>query len=319
MLKLKALMGSIAVIIVFQLSFITNAFSAFPDRPVTIICPFGAGGSTDLIIRGMAETFKEVTGQELIVINKPGGGSAVAVSSALTYKPDGYTLIMMPSATAVTTALGMIPFDYKKFDLIANVAWFPLCVVVRGDSQWNTMEDFIAYTKENPGTVTVGISGAGTLGHMTVLGLEKVAGIKVNAVPFGGNAPAKAAMLGGHVSAVTMHPTEFVSQYQAGEVKVLTVVTDQRYDYIPDVRTLKEVGYDFAWDDSRWVAAPKGLPEDVKASLAETFEKITSSQSFIDFSKKMKFAIKYLAGDDLEKQTKELYENIARAAADLKK
>ncbi|WP_337997753.1 tripartite tricarboxylate transporter substrate binding protein [Oleispirillum naphthae] len=295
------------------------AEAKFPNAPVTLIVPYSPGGSTDIIARGLAEPFQKITGQPLVIVNKSGGGSAVGLTEALTYKPDGYTLVLVPSAFAVASKLGMVKFDQTAFDHIANITSEPLCFVVKASSPWKDMRDVVAFAKANPGVVTIGVGGAGTLAHMTALGIEKRGNIKMTVVPFGGNALAKTAMLGGHVSIASMHPSEFVSQMKAKQVRVLGAVTDTRSPDIPDVPTFKEQGIDFAWDDSRWIAAPKGLAADVKAELVAIFKKAAAAQSFKDHTDKMKITIDFRSGAALDKQIGVLFSEMAEIAKEAQK
>lgn len=304
--RLKKLLAVVLFIGLFSMS----AFAAYPQKPVTIIVPWSPGGSTDIIARGLTEPFQRITSQSLVIVNKPGGASTVGMTEALTYKPDGYTLVLNASCFAVGHHLGQVSFDYTAFDNICNISSEPLCFVVKKDNPWNNMLDMIAYAKENPGAVTVGIGGAGSLAHITTVGVQNAAEVQLTIVPFEGNAPAKAAMLGGHVSIATMHPSEFISQYKAGEVKVLGVITDKRSTFIPEAPTLIEQGIDFAWDDSRWIAAPKGLPRDVLERLRHVFKEAVEDQSFKQLSKKMNFEINFYDGEKLDNTIKALFDEV---------
>lgn len=296
-----------------------GAFATFPEKPVTLIVPFAPGGSTDIIGRGLAEPFREIVGQPLIILNRPGGAGAVALTETLTFPPDGYTLVLSPSAHAVSYHLGQVKFDYKVFDQICNVSWEPLCFVVKKNASWNNMKDLITQAGGGKEKIKVGVGGSGSLSHLTALGIQKASGVQFIIVFFAGNAPAKTALLGGHISIAVLHPSEFLSLYQAGDVKILCAATDQRSELLPEVPTLKEQGIQFAWDDNRWISAPKGLPKDVLEKLRVTFKKAMESPSFKSLTQGIKIEVKYMTGEQMDQFLKSLFEKVGEVTKEMKK
>ncbi|MDL2210420.1 tripartite tricarboxylate transporter substrate binding protein [Desulfovibrio sp. OttesenSCG-928-O18] len=295
------------------------AFAAkYPQKAVNLTVPYSAGGSTDIVFRGLVDEFQKVTGQPLVIINKPGGPS-VGMTEARTYAPDGYNLVVTPSAFAVVSALKVVPFDQNEFTHIANISSETLAFVVRGDSPWNNLKDLAEAAKKAPGAITVGVAGAGSLGHLSSLGVQKAADVKLTIVPFGGNNPALAALLGGHVSVATLHPSEYFAQQKAGKVKTICVLTPKRDHFVPDVPTAKEQGVNFAIDDIRWVAGPKGMPADVVKQLQEAFKKIVATQAYKDHANKMVFEVNYMEGDVLKKNIDELFASVKALASEVKK
>jgi len=261
--------------VLFVLSFIAvmpGWAADFPTKEVQIIIPWAAGGATDLIFRALAATSGKYLGKPVVVVNKPGGGGAVGYTEGMKAAPDGYIL------TAAVTPMTILPhqvttaFTYKNFEPILNVVSDPSMFLIRSDAPWKSLKEFLDYAKQNPDMITVGNSGAGGGVHLVALAFEKAAGVKFNHIPFSGGGPSVAALLGGHVNAVSVSPPEGIPQIQAGKLKIIALFAEKRLAMFPDVPTVKEQGINFAMGMWRGLAAPKGTPPDIIKKLHDAFK-----------------------------------------------
>jgi tripartite-type tricarboxylate transporter receptor subunit TctC len=183
----------------------------------------------------------------------------------------------------------------------------PAAITVAADAPWNTVEEFITYAKENEGKVQIGNSGVGAIWHLAAVAIEKAAGVKFNHIPYEGAAPAIAALLGGHIEAVTVSPAEVASQVEAGQLKILGIADNERSKVFTEVPTLKELGYDVAIGTWRGLAVPKDTPDEVMNVLKEGFEKAVQEQSFVSFMESSGLSIAIL--DEAEYKEKMNSEN----------
>lgn len=244
------------------------ALAEYPERPVTIIVPWGAGGGTDTIIRLFAVGFEQAMGQPINVVNRTGGSGVVGHSAIANSTPDGYTLGACTSEITYFETIGLAPITPASFDLISRLAVIPAGVTVAANSPYNSLEELIAAAKE--GGLTSSGSGLGGPWHMAVAGMMKVAGGDVNTVQFipsQGGAPALQELVAGGISMFTGSPIEARALADAGEVKILGMMSDERSPAFPDVPTLKESGVD--WSMANWfsLCAPAGLADDVKSKI----------------------------------------------------
>jgi len=158
-----------------------------------------------------------------------------------------------------------------------------VAIAVNKDAPWKDLKEFLAYAKQNPGKVTVGNSGTGSVTHMVPVALAKKAGVQMTHVPFGVGL-AIAALLGGKIDASSQHPAEILSQVKSGEARVLAVSGDKRISLWPDVPTFKEAGVDLAYDQWRGFAGPKGLPKNVVDRLSAALKKVVESKEWAEFA-----------------------------------
>lgn len=244
------------------------AYAEYPERPVTIIVPWGAGGGTDTIIRIFAVGFEEAMGQPINVVNRTGGSGVVGHSAIANARPDGYTLGACTSEITYFDTVGLAPITPENFDLVSRLAVIPAGVTVAADSPHEDVGALVAAAKE--GGLTSSGSGLGGPWHMAVAGMMKAAGGEVDTVQFipsQGGAPALQDLVAGGITMFTGSPIEARALADAGEVKILAIMSDERSPAFPDVPTLKESGIDFSLTNWFSLCAPKGLPDDVKAKI----------------------------------------------------
>ncbi len=266
----------------------------FPTKEVQIIIPWAAGGATDLIFRALAATTGKYLGKAVVVVNRPGGAGAVGYTEAAQAKPDGYTLVSAITPLTILPHQVATAFTYKSFEPVINVVKDPGMFLVKSESPWKSLKEFIDYAKKNPGMITVGNSGAGGGVHLIATAFEKAAGVKFNHIPFAGGGPSVTALLGGHINAVTVSPPEGIEHVKAGKLKIIALFAEKRFELFPDVPTVKEQGIDFAMGQWRGLAPPKGTPPDVIKKLHDAFKRGMDDPVFQKNAKDMVVNLSYL-------------------------
>jgi tripartite-type tricarboxylate transporter receptor subunit TctC len=246
----------------------------FPSKPVTLIVPWPAGGSTDLVMRAIAEGAAKHLGQPIVVENKPGAsGTAGPATMAAAAKPDGYTVAQMPITIFRLPHMVKTTFDpIKDFTYIIHLTGYTFGVVVKADAPWKTFQDLVEYARANPGKVTYGTPGTGTSLHITMEQIAAKAGIKWTQVPFKGAAETNAAVMGGHVNAVA-DSTGWAPLVDSGDLRLLTIWSAQRTKRWPQVPTLRESGIDMVSNSPYGLAGPKGMDPKVVQILHDAFRK----------------------------------------------
>ena len=288
------ILGKAALVLVLTLSVLAPAVGQnFPRKAVTVICPWAPGGGTDTILRALCKETEKYLGQTITVTNNTGGGGAVGHSAIMQAAPDGYTVGMITFELNSLPPQGLIPFDYKAYDPLMRINADPAALTVNKDAPWNNLKDFIAFAKANPGKVTIGNSGPGSVWHIAAGLMADKTGISVVNVPFDGAAPAVTALVGNHIKAVSVSVAEVRGQVQAGQLKILGVMDTQRNALFPDVPTFQEQGVDVTFYTWRGLALPKGVNAKNKAILLDAFKKAFDSPDFKAFAEKASLNLAY--------------------------
>jgi len=271
----KIAIGSITLLAALAVVGVAAAGTAdFPNKRITYNICFNPGGESDITARFQEQPLKKVLGVDIAINYKIGGGGALCWADLIKTKPDGYTIAGHNLPHTVLQPLEMGNAGYNTLDL-KQIYFFestPNLLLVRTDSPFKTLKDFVEYAKKTPGAVTVGGSGTSSANDLGTTMLNKAAGIQLTYVPFGGTGSAVPALLGSHVTALMSYSTMGV-QY-AGKFRALAIASETRMDVLSDVPTFKEQGYDVVEGAYRGVAAPPGTPDDVVKILADAFEKV---------------------------------------------
>src|ERR671920_1199951 len=248
-----------------------QAQGTYPARPITLVVPFAAGGTTDVVARLMADHMSRTLGQQVVVENVTGAGGTVGVTRVSKAEPDGYTILMGNLGTQAAS-VGLYPklaYDPRTdFEPIMNSASTPMLVVAKKDLPVKDFKEFVAYVKANAAKMNYGTGGVGATSHLTCLFLDSLLGVKPTHVPFRGSGPALNALLAGQIDYVCDQTVAVVPQIQAKEVKGLVVAVKNRLPVIPDVPTSAEQGLpEFQATGWNAIFAPKATPKPIVDKL----------------------------------------------------
>ena len=262
----------IAICALAALALATPALAQYPNRPITLIVPWPAGGSTDTHLRKLGELASKQLGQPIIIENKPGFGGMLGPSSmAKNAAPDGYTLSQLTVGAFRTPHMQKVDWDaLRDFTYIIGVSGYTFGVVVRSDSPFKTFNDLIAYAKANPGQMSFGSTGTGTSPHLLMEEVASKAGVQFLHVPFKGNADSTQALMGGHVMAQS-DATGWGKFVDAGSFRLLATFGDQRTRW--GAPTAKELGYDIVSYSPYGIVGPKGMDPKVVKIIHDAFKK----------------------------------------------
>jgi tripartite-type tricarboxylate transporter receptor subunit TctC len=245
---------------------------AFPSKPIRLICPWPAGGSTDAVMRALAESAGKQLGQQMIVENKAGASGMLGPNELVSAKPDGYTLSQVTIGVARLPHMQKMQFDpLKDFTYIALLTGYTFGIVVRADSPIKSIKDLVDYAKANPGKFTFGSTGNGTTPHLAVEEFAMKAGIKLQHIPFKGNADGMQALLGGHVMSHS-DATGWGPHVDAGTCRLLATYGSKRTKRWSTVPTLNELGYDTISDSPFGIGGPANMDPAVVRRLHDAFK-----------------------------------------------
>lgn len=253
------------------------AAADYPERAITLVAPYGAGGSSDLAGRALAEAAERYLDVPVQVVNRTGAGGVTGSASVANADPDGYELLVARvGSNGVTPALDRtIPYEWDEFTFLGLIEENPYVFVVHAESPYETLEDLVVELQENPGSMTYSTSGPGTILNMGPQMLLREAGLEGTAatmIPYDGGGEARTALIGQHVDFLGINLAPVLDDIKDGTLRALAVTTEERYQEIPDVPTVSEAGYPVLHNVIGWTAlfGPPGLPDDV----AETWENV---------------------------------------------
>jgi len=273
---------------------LAGASSVYPQKTVSVICPWAAGGGTDRLSRFMASQLEKELGQPFVVVNKTGGAGAVGHSAGALAQPDGYTITMATFELSTMHWMGISDLTWESFDPVIQLNADPAALLVRADAPWESLSDLINHIKANPGKLIMSGTATGGAWDLARAGFMVAAQLPVDAVrwsPTKGSAPSIVELLGGHIDAVCCSLPEAATQIEAGQLKALAVMAPERVEDYPTVPTVMESGV--AWSAVGWrgLMMPKNTPAPIISTISEACQKITSSDDYKSFMKKNGFAI----------------------------
>ncbi|MAU44673.1 MAG: tripartite tricarboxylate transporter substrate-binding protein [Yangia sp.] len=285
------------------------ALAEYPEKPIEVIVGYSAGGGTDVMARTAAPFIEKYLGDgaSLVVKNMPGASGQIGVTEAANAEPDGYTLgtFNLPGMMARTIDREA-GYDRDSFTYLANVVNDPNVIVTSKASGLDTLDKLLEEAKANPLAITVGMSSLGGDDHFALIKLEQATGTEFTIVPFKGSAPARTALLGGHVAMGILNISE-VAEFQ-DQLNVLGVATKERSPFAPDLPTFKEQGLDLVNGSMRGFIAPAGLPEDVQAKLIDAFSQLSGDQEFLDAMAATANPVEVVTGEEFKQLTSDLYD-----------
>ena len=272
-----------ALALLSALTAVPGASAAYPDRPITMIVAYGAGGSTDVTARMLVPYIEKNLGgnARIEIVNKAGAGGEMGFAAIADAVPDGYTIGFINTPNVLTIPIER-PARYapERIDPLVNIVDDPGVMTVRSDSPFRTVPELVGFARDKPDTVTVGSTGVGSDDHLAMLVLQRQARAPMKHVPFPGSAENYRAMLGGHILVSAMNLGEGLRARRSDDSIVLGVMSGARPDLAPDLPTFREQGYDITIAALRGIGAPKGLPADIRTRLVEAITKAADDPEF---------------------------------------
>lgn len=291
-----------AAAIAFSLPFAAQARAEYPERTITIIVPWGAGGGTDATARVIASGLKSELGASVNVVNRTGGSGVVGHQAIADADPDGYTLGLATVEINMMHWQGLTELTYEAYTPLALMNFDPAGLQVSEDSEFETAQDLVDAIKENPGQYKASGTGQGGIWHLAIAGMLNAADIDASTVPWvpsNGAAEGLQDLVAGGVDIVPCSLPEARSLIEAGRVRSLAVMAEQPSGLMPDIPTLKKAtGLDWTIGAWRGIVAPKGIPDDVSKTLISALDAVYKSDAYQDFMKKSGYGVKWAPGEE---------------------
>ncbi len=258
------------------LACLTPAWAAdYPQRPVTAMVPFPAGGSTDLMARAIAQELTDALNTNVVVDNRSGGAGTVGLAALARVRADGYTFGVVPAATLVNQPhMRRTPYDLQSFDYICQFFESPQALAVKPGSPFSNLQELVGYAQSHPGELTYGSPGPGSLPNLAMEQFLEKADARITHVPFAGDGPGVTALMGGHVD-LYMTMSNVIADR---ELKSVAIFSEAPLDTLPGVRTAADQGYDMTASWWGGIIAPKGIPEQARAALEQGCQKAAGSE-----------------------------------------
>ncbi len=295
--------------------------AAYPaDGDISVIIPKAPGGGTDTSARGLIQFMeKELQGSKFVAVNKPDGGGVTGMVETANAKADGHTLGMVTVELAMFPHQGKCKNTYADYKAICAPIAAPAALIVTKEAPYNSLEEFVAYAKANPGKVQMGNSGIGAIWHIAALSFEEEFGVQFKHVPYPkGSADIAAALAGKHIDATLADPSVFKSQVDAGNLKILAVMAATRSEIYPDVPTFKELGHDMTIRAWATLVAPKDTPKEKLEVLRNAAKKVCESKEFKEYFKKQGIDPTCIVGEEADQMMKEDHEMYGKFLAKAK-
>jgi tripartite-type tricarboxylate transporter receptor subunit TctC len=273
----------------------------YPEKPITMIVPWTAGGSTDQTSRVLAKAAEAHLGQPIVVVNRPGASTTIGMAELANAKPDGYTIGTL-SSSAYLAALQGRELPFHPINAFSHVSYYGdnlIGIAVLANAPWKSLAELLDAGKKNPGKIKYGTAGVGTTQHLTTEALQRSSGAKFVHVPQQGSAASGPALLGGHVDFIT-ETSVWAPFVEDKQVRLLAVTTPQRSKTYPDVPTMNELGFK-SLRSVQAIIAPAGVPEPIRAKLETAFRKALGDKAFQDTMQRLAMEIVDLPGAEVKK------------------
>lgn len=287
-----------------------TAYDGVFKKSIEFICPWAAGGGSDVNARQIGTVVSERTGQTVTVSNQTGGSGAIGFTAIMNANPDGNTIGIITAEINTLPPQGLVTFTYEDMYPLIRLCTLPSVVAVPADSPFNTLEDLIVYAKENPGKLKVGTVGTGSIWHICAAKLMSEAGIELTAVPYDGASSAATAMLAGEVDLTTTELAVSHTYVQSGDMKILGIMTEERLADYPDYPTCTEQGYACVGGSFQGMFAPKGMDDTMKTAWEALLTEAYNSDSYQNYCKNAGMVPAYLDHAEWEAFLKEDLETV---------
>jgi tripartite-type tricarboxylate transporter receptor subunit TctC len=311
----------IALVATLMVPGVALAQDKYPSKPITLIIPYAAGGSTDLLARAVEKIWPKYAPKPLVLINKTGGGGVVGTEFVVRSKPDGYTFFLGygSGSDVVMPHLQKMPYDpFKDIVAICRLSVHSVVIVTGAKSEFNSVKDMIAWAKKEGKPITSSVATKAGAVDIAVTALGKAAGINIVTVPSAGGADAVTMLAGGHVMIGGGHPSEVMPHIRAGRFKPLGVALPDRDPSLPNVPTLKEQGINVStWGSVKGIGGPAATPKEIIAYLEATLKKVCEDAEFKKIMADLDQPIMYQDGATFAKFLQEVYGDYGKLIKEL--
>ena len=281
--------------------------AAYPEKPITFICPWPAGGTADQTMRALCAAAARELGQSIVVENRVGAAGMIGLKAMATAKPDGYTVGQIPISVTRFSQLGSVPVDpLKDLTYLARTSGQTFGIATLVGSRWKTLQEMVQDARAQPGKITYAHSGVGGATHVGMEEFALAAGIRLNHIPFKGGADALQAVLGGHVD-MLVDSSSWAPHVESGKMRLLATWGEQRTAKFKDTPTLKDAGFNVVVDAPNGVGAPRGLDTAIAQRLRQAFRAGVQSDEFRLACDKIDAPVLYLDGPDYEQYVQQVY------------
>lgn len=282
-------------------------WAEWPEKSLELIVAYSPGGGTDVSARVLQPLLEKELGQKVVVINRPGAGGEVGHAALANAKADGYTIGIVNIPPMLTIPITRkASFTTADIQPVAGLVQDPSALSVPASSPFKTLDELVAFAKENPGAVTVGTTGVGTDDHLAIRYLAQAAGIEVTHVPFAGSGPARTALIGGHISAAALNLGEAMPAATEGQVRILAQFGADTSELAPDVATAQSLGYDVTMLSERGVGLPQGVDPAIVEKLAAAIARVAANDEFKSRNRELYTEVAYKSTSDFSAHVKKL-------------
>ncbi len=295
-MKKEMLRFALVLLTAFAVAGIGSAMAAgeYPTKSITVIVPYSPGGGSDMNLRPLMAVAPAYLKEPLVTKFRPGASGVIGVSATVKAKPDGYTIgVISTTPTLIRPHTVECPYTLKDIQPICQVAAMPTFLFVRKDAPWKNLKEYIEDARKRPNKIKHAVGSIGGTYHVAMERLQMAAGIKLKIVPFQGGGPAVVALLGGHIDSNADAYGLLTGHIKAGTVRALAVMSDERDSRLPEVPTLKELGFDIEAAVFYGIAGPVGIPEPILTKLETAFKQMMEDRSYKAIVKKMELASRY--------------------------
>ncbi len=285
-----------------------RAQAPWPERPISMIVAFPAGGGTDVAARLLAKVMERILGASIVVVNRPGAAGEIGFTELARARPDGHIIgfINTPTIQTIPIERPNARFRLDDFAPIANIVDDPGCIWVRPASPFKNVSDLVTAAKAKPGTISYGTSGIGSDDHLAMLALERLTGTKFLHIPFAGGAPVRMGAISGQIDLGVANVGEGVGDARQGQLRALGVMAPQRWEGAPDIPTFREQGFDLIDGSMRGLAAPAGVPRPILDRLAAVARQTLQDPEFVAGATQLLLPLRYLGPDDYMAELKRM-------------
>ena len=290
-----------ALLAVIAAGLLSPAAQAYPDRPVTMVVAFAAGGGTDLAARTLARFMSQQLGQPIVVVNRPGAGGEIGFAALARSAPDGYTLGFINTPNLVTIPLERrAQYQLRDFAPIANVVDDPGGIFVRADSRYGSLGDMTQHARSNPDALSYGTTGVGSDDHLSMLAVQNLTGVRLIHVAYNGSSAVRQALMTGEIAIGALNMGEGAADARQGLIRSLGQMGAARWSGAPDVPTLREMQLDIVEGSMRGLAAPAGTPRDILRVLANAAREAMQDPEFRRLADQQYLPLRYLGPEEYQ-------------------